>query len=94
MADSIHNFEFDQPIGQEPQGPSRTTLWWVAAGQSDYVCFLPTIQLSRIARTRTLSKGRLQAFFRKTLAQVLDGRPVHADLGSNVFILVPIVDGE
>jgi hypothetical protein len=58
------------------------------------MCFLPTIQLSRIARTRTLVKGCLQACFRKTLAQVLDGRPVHADLGSNVFILVTCVNGE
>jgi hypothetical protein len=64
VGDVLHDFEFDELVGEQPQGPPRATFGRTAATQGDELGlgFAVDDSQSRRASGRLADQRRLQAF--------------------------------
>lgn len=83
MADAFHQFETDQAVGQQSEGPVSMPFRWLAAGQGDQVCFHLARQFAHGPPCpRPFVQGTVYSFGHVTALHLADGpRSRHGDLG-------------
>lgn len=81
----------DDLVGQELHRPPRSTVRWCAAGERNQVSLLTPAQQPRFAGSGAVTERRVHPFFDTTLAYVLDGHAMHADLLGDCLILGTVV---